>query len=96
VLIYIHKEEALDDVERRYPAQHYVLVDNKPHILAAIKKAWGDRVTTVFPSQGKFAVLPSNPPVDLTIDRIADLLGYDLPALLAGHRSIPFAIEVTR
>src|SRR3974377_39394 len=46
VLIYIHKEEALDDVERRYPAQHYVLVDNKPGILAAVKKRWGDALTT--------------------------------------------------
>jgi FMN phosphatase YigB (HAD superfamily) len=55
VLIYVHKEEALDDVERRYPARHYILVDDKLRILAAIKKAWGDRVTTVFPRQGKFA-----------------------------------------
>src|ERR687888_631568 len=53
VLIYIHKEEALDDVERRYPAQHYVLVDDKLRILAAVKKVWGDRVTTVFPRQGQ-------------------------------------------
>src|SRR4029450_8666042 len=49
VLIYIHKEEELDDVARRYPAQHYVLIDAKPRILAAVKEAWGDRVTTVFP-----------------------------------------------
>src|ERR1700721_2010090 len=52
VLIYIHKEEALDDVERRFPAEHYVLVDDKPRILAAIKSFWGARVTTVFPRQG--------------------------------------------
>lgn len=59
VLIYIHKEEALADVERRYPARHYVLVDDKLRILAAVKKAWGDRVTTVFPRQGKFARDPN-------------------------------------
>ena len=55
VLIYIHKEQALDDVEQRYPAQHYVMVDDKPRILGAIKKAWGSRVTTVLPRQGKYA-----------------------------------------
>jgi FMN phosphatase YigB (HAD superfamily) len=99
VLIYIHKEEALDDVERRYPAQHYVLVDDKLRILAAVKKVWGDRVTTVFVRQGKFAhdprVVASYPPADLTVERIGDLLGYDLPALVAGQRSIPSATEVT-
>ena len=50
VLIYIHKEEALDDIERRYPAQHYVLVDDKLRILSEIKRVWGDRVTTIFSS----------------------------------------------
>ena len=55
VLIYIHKEEALDDVERRYPAEHYVLVDDKLRILSAIKQVWGERVTTVFPRQGQYA-----------------------------------------
>ena len=55
VLIYIHKEEELDDVEQRYPAGHYVLVDDKPRILAEVKKVWGDRVTTVLPRQGQFA-----------------------------------------
>ncbi len=60
VLIYVHKEEALADVERRYPADHYVMVDDKLRILAALKKAWGDRVTTVFPRQGKFANDPQS------------------------------------
>jgi len=87
VLIYIHKEEALADVERRYPATHYVLVDDKLRILTAVKKAWGNRVTTVFPRQGEFAydpkVLASYPPADMTVDRIGDLLNYDLPAFLA-------------
>jgi FMN phosphatase YigB (HAD superfamily) len=99
VLIYIHKEEALDDVECRYPARHYVLVDDKPRILAAVKKAWGDRVTTVFPRQGKFArdptAIASYLPADLTVERIGDLLDFDLPALLAGYPSIPRSTEVT-
>jgi FMN phosphatase YigB (HAD superfamily) len=83
VLIYIHKEEALDDVERRYPADHYVLVDDKLRILAAVKQFWGERVTTVFPRQGTFAhdpdVISAYPPADVTIERIGDLLDYDLP-----------------
>jgi len=91
VLIYIHKEEALDDVERRYPAQHYVLVDDKLRILAAVKKAWGERVTTVFPRQGQYAhdptIIAACPPADLTVERIADLLNYDLPALLTSQQS---------
>ena len=82
VLIYVHKEEALDDVARRFPAEHYVLVDDKLRILDAIKKCWGSRVTTVFPKQGKFAtdpkVLALYPKADVTIDRISDLLSYDL------------------
>ena len=86
VLIYIHKEEELDDVERRYPAAHYVLIDDKPRILTAVKTAWGDRVTTVLPRQGQFAHAAdaaSYPPADLTIEHISDLLGCDLPAVLA-------------
>jgi hypothetical protein len=90
VLIYVHKEEALADVERRYPAEHYVMVDDKLRILAAMKQVWGGRVTTVFPRQGKFAqdpqitaTYPDAP--DVTIERIADLLSFDLPALLMRH-----------
>ena len=84
VLIYIHKEEALADIEQRYPAQHYVIVDDKPRILAALKKAWGDRVTTVFPRQGQYARdAQAYPPADLTIERIGDLLSHDLPDLLS-------------
>jgi FMN phosphatase YigB (HAD superfamily) len=89
VLIYIHKEEALDDVERRYPAARYVLVDDKPRILDAVKKIWGDRVTTVFPRQGQYAhdlkAIAGCLPPDLTVERIGDLLNYDLTALLAGN-----------
>jgi FMN phosphatase YigB (HAD superfamily) len=91
VLIYIHKELVLDDVERRYPAEHYVLVDDKIRILSAVKNAWGDRVTTVFVRQGKFALDPkivtAFPPADLAVDRIADLLEFQLPTL--GGRSAP-------
>jgi hypothetical protein len=69
VLIYIHKEEVLDDVQQRYPTQHYVLIDDKLRILTAVKRVWGDRVTTVFPRQGKFAhdpaVIAANPPADI-------------------------------
>jgi FMN phosphatase YigB (HAD superfamily) len=84
VLIYIHKEEMLDDVERRYPAQHYVLVDDKPRILAAVKDAWGGRVTTIFPRQGQYARDAKDyRPADLTIERIGDLLTHDLRELLS-------------
>jgi hypothetical protein len=100
VLIYIHKEEALDDVERRYPAQRYVLVDDKLRILAAVKKAWGERVTTVFPRQGQHAhdptIIAECPPADLTVERIADLLNYDLAALLTSQQSVQVSPEVTR
>lgn len=87
VLIYIHKEESLDDVQRRYPAEHYVLVDDKLRILAAVKKAWGSRVTTVFPKQGQYARDPKvvaayATAADITVERIGDLASYSLPELL--------------
>jgi FMN phosphatase YigB (HAD superfamily) len=86
VLIYVHKEQMLDDVEQRYPARHYVMVDDKLRILAAMKKVWGDRLTTVFPRQGHYALDPGNisaySPADITIERIGSLVNYDLPALL--------------
>jgi len=86
VLIYVHKEEELDDVEQRYPAEHYVLVDDKLRILAAVKKIWGSRVTTVFVRQGHYAsdskILASFAPADIKIGRIGDLLQYHLPELL--------------
>jgi FMN phosphatase YigB (HAD superfamily) len=85
VLIYIHKEEALDDVERRYPADHYVLVDDKLRILTAVKQLWGDRVTTVFARQGSYAhdakAISALPPADVTIESIGDLLDRDLVKL---------------
>jgi len=86
VLIYIHKERELDDVEQRYPADHYVLVDDKLRILTAVKRVWDRRVTTVFPRQGHYAhdprELASNPPADLRVNRVGDLLAYELSALL--------------
>ena len=87
VLIYIHKEQELDDVARRYPADHYVLVDDKLRILTAVKQAWGDRVTSIFARQGHYAhdpkALATYPPADVSVERIGDLLTYELPALLA-------------
>jgi hypothetical protein len=87
-LIYIHKEDELDDVEKRYPARHYVLVDDKLRILTAVKKSWGSRLTTVFPRQGHYAQDPEElrkyPPADISIDRIGDLLSFDLAKLRAG------------
>lgn len=86
VLIYVHKERELDDVERLYPADHYVMIDDKLRILAEMKRIWGERVTTVFPKQGHYALDPKAladyPPADIRLDKIGDLLDYDLPALL--------------
>jgi FMN phosphatase YigB (HAD superfamily) len=86
VLIYVHKEQELDNVEQRYPAEHYVLVDDKLRILDAVKKSWGTRVTTVFVRQGHYAVDPgilaTYPAADISIERIGDLLRYQLPELL--------------
>ena len=82
VLIYVHKEKELEDVEKRYPSEHYVMVDDKLTILTALKKIWGPRVTTVFPRQGHYArdpkILGSCPPADVSVERIGDLLQVDL------------------
>lgn len=87
VLVYIHKERELPDVERRYPASRYVLVDDKLRILDAVKRLWGGRVTTVLPRQGHYALDPrvtaAYPPADVTLERIGDLLGHGVEALLA-------------
>jgi hypothetical protein len=90
VLIYIHKEQELEDVERRFPAERYVLVDDKVRILAAVKTVWGERLTTVFPRQGHYARDPAGaayPTPDVTVDRIGELLRYDLPALLGAAKA---------
>jgi len=85
VMIYIHKEQELDDIKTRFPAAHYVMVDDKVRILAALKKAWGTSVTTVFPRQGHYAAdaaeVAKYPGADITIARIGDLLDYDLDTL---------------
>jgi FMN phosphatase YigB (HAD superfamily) len=85
VMIYLHKEQMLDAVARRYPAQHYVMIDDKLRLLDAMKKIWGSRLTTVFVRQGHYALdvasLSAYPPADLTIERIGDLPELRLPHL---------------
>ena len=85
VLVYVHKEEELDDVERRFPSEQYVLVDDKVRILAAAKRHWGARVTTVLPRQGQFAndpdLLAAHPSPDVTIEALGDLLELDVLGL---------------
>ena len=80
VLIYIHKEQMLDDVERRHPARRYVMVDDKLRILTAMKATWTDRLTTVFVRQGHYAhdtaLLASLPPADVTVDEIGELVNF--------------------
>jgi FMN phosphatase YigB (HAD superfamily) len=87
VLIYIHKELELEDVEAKYPAAHYVMVDDKVRILAAIKEQWGARVTTVFPRQGHYALdgalVAEYPKPGITLERIGDLQKYSLEQILA-------------
>jgi len=82
VLIYIHKEQMLDDVERRYPSPRYVMVDDKIHILAAMKAQWRERLTTVFVRQGHYAhdaaLVAASPPADITVERIADVMDVSL------------------
>lgn len=81
VLIYMHKELMLDAIQRRYPGQHYVMVDDKLRILAAMKQVMGQRLTTVFVRQGHYALDPQqaadHPPADMTIDRIDQLVNLD-------------------
>lgn len=85
VLIYIHKEKELDDVQQRFPASHYVLIDDKLRILNAVKQIWKSKVTTVFPRQGHYAHDPKTlaelPPADISIERIGDLLNLEAAAL---------------
>ena len=85
VLIYLHKERMLDAVARRYPAEHYVMVDDKLRILAAMKDGWRERLTTVFPRQGHYAhdarELGAWPAADITLERIGELVGCALPLL---------------
>jgi FMN phosphatase YigB (HAD superfamily) len=91
VLIYIHKERMLADVEMRYPARHYVMVDDKLRILTAMKTIWGERLTTVWPRQGHYALdaraVAQYPPPDITLERIGALVNYDLDMILSRAKS---------
>jgi len=93
VLIYVHKELELADAETKYPAKHYVMVDDKVRILAAIKQHWGARVTTVFPRQGHYAhdaaLVAQYPKPDITIERIGELQKYSLNQILAAAKPAP-------
>ena len=96
VLIYVHKERALEAMQRRYPAQHYVMVDDKAGLLGAMKRVLGERLTTVFVHQGHYAAQAANPvidpPPDLEIERIGALLDHDLSDFLAAS---PFRLAAT-
>ena len=82
VMIYVHKERVLDHVQRRYPAAHYVMIDDKPTLLAAMKTALGSRLTTVFVRQGHYARAQGSddviPPPDRAIAGIGDLRNFQL------------------
>jgi hypothetical protein len=88
-LIYVHKEQMLDAVHRHYPAGHYVMVDDKLRILTAMKAVWRERLTTIFPRQGHYAldaaVVAAQPAADLTIGRIGELVDLDLTRLIRGR-----------
>src|SRR3954453_21509796 len=87
VRIYLHKESELADVEKKLPAEHYVVIDDKLKLLTAIKEQWKERVTTVFPKQGHYANDPRNlatyPAADINMERVGDLLNYALPQMLS-------------
>ena len=93
VLIYIHKEQMLDAVQRRYPACRYVMVDDKQRVLTAMKQVLGARLLTVFPRQGHYAHNPANlaryPAADVCVDRIGDLLDLDLSSWPVTTQEIP-------
>lgn len=89
VLICIHKENELDMVAERYPADHYVMVDDKLRVLTAMKEKWGDKLTTVFPRQGHYAldpdILGKYPAADVTIESVGELLELDFMSLTKIH-----------
>ena len=92
VLIYVHKEQMLDEVQRQHPARHYVMVDDKLRLLTAVKAVLGARLTTVFPRQGHYATDPVNaslyPAADITVERIGDLVELNTAALLSVSASL--------
>ena len=86
VLVYIHKEQELPEVERLFPADHYVMIDDKIRILTTAKEFWGTSLTTVFVRQGRYAISPevgNYPGADISIEHISNLVGYDIEALSA-------------
>jgi FMN phosphatase YigB (HAD superfamily) len=87
ILIYIHKEKELADVERRYPAERYILIDDKVRILDAVKGVWGDRVKTVFPKQGHYAAdvneISKYRSPDISVERIGEVLDLDIETFVA-------------
>jgi len=95
VLIYVHKERMLDEIKRLYAARHYVIVDDKPRILGALKAAWGGGVTTVFPRQGHYAFdadeIARYPVPDVTVDHIGEIARTNIagwiPLSGAAHES---------
>jgi FMN phosphatase YigB (HAD superfamily) len=91
VLIYVHKEQMLKSVEQRYPARHYVMIDDKLRILDSLRNQWQDRVTTVFPRQGHYAhdtaAMVGFAPADVVVERIGELLEYDARDLLSGQKN---------
>lgn len=97
VLIYVHKEEMVAEMRRAYPAERYVMIDDKQRILTAMKQTLGDRLATVFPKQGHYALDPENlaryPAADHGIDRIGDLLTLDLEPLVAPRRLPPAPLK---
>ncbi len=85
VLIYVHKERELQRVFAQYPADHYVMVDDKPRILSALEEECPSRFTTVFVLQGHYAREGEYEPVpDIVVHHFADLAGFTLEQFLAG------------
>ena len=97
VLVYLHKEQMLDEVQRRFPSVHYVMIDDKPQLLAAVKRVLLDRLTTVFVRQGHYAVdqerNSTGPAPDVTVDRIGDLCEFAMDRFrispATGHKEVP-------
>ncbi|MBS0192781.1 MAG: HAD family hydrolase [Proteobacteria bacterium] len=91
VAITVHKERALDAVRARFPANHYAMVDDKPQLLAAMKRSMGDALTTVFVKQGHYAAQAAGaalePPPDIVVEAIADLRKLGVEELLATNRA---------
>ena len=98
VLVYVHKEVMLDAVAARYPAKHYVMIDDKLRLLAAMKEAWGARLTTVFVRQGHYALdaalVRLYPPADVTIERIADIVNLRGSPIARACEASPAPLEI--